>query len=216
MDNFYYLRQHRNESNFCFVLMPFNEQHKVLFDGVIKPSLGKLKIQCMKGDDIKTPGVILGQIWKYIQKAEFVIADISGQNPNVFYELALCDAIWKRVLIITQTIDEIPFDLRHLRVIEYKIDTNGFQKLGTDINYAIKEMREIKRNSEATIISYQEYDLLIDLKNRIDELKRYEDFASEIKFRFGLNREDDLSKVLDRCHQIQDIYMPYPKGTIHI
>ena len=58
-------------------------------------------------------------IWDYTQRAKILLADLTGKNANVFYELGLAHAAGKPVILVTGSIDDVPFDLRALRVIEY-------------------------------------------------------------------------------------------------
>ena len=61
------------------------------------------------------------QIWEQIQKAKVLLADLSGKNANVFYELGLAHAAKKPVVFTSSVVEDVPFDLRHLRVIIYDI-----------------------------------------------------------------------------------------------
>ena len=61
----------------------------------------------------------MNQIWKGIRGATVCVAELTGRNPNVMYELGLAHAIRKPVVLIVQSVDDIPFDLRHLRHIVY-------------------------------------------------------------------------------------------------
>ena len=61
------------------------------------------------------------QIWEQIEKAKLLLADLSGKNANVFYELGLAHAARKPVIFTASDTDDVPFDLRHLRVIIYDI-----------------------------------------------------------------------------------------------
>ena len=60
-------------------------------------------------------------LWQYIKDARCVVADLSGKNPNVFYELGLAHAARKPVVFTSGRLEDVPFDLRHLRVIVYEV-----------------------------------------------------------------------------------------------
>ena len=66
------------------------------------------------------PGSIIDQIFESIAKSGLVVADLSGRNQNVMYEVGLATAMGKEMLLLAQAIDELPFDLRHRRVIVYR------------------------------------------------------------------------------------------------
>lgn len=59
------------------------------------------------------------------------------KNPNVFYEIGLAHAVGKEVIIISQTIEDVPFDLRHLRCFVYQDSVAGFRRLETQLQKAL-------------------------------------------------------------------------------
>ena len=62
---------------------------------------------------------MIDQIWRGINKAKVLVAELTTKNPNVFYELGLAHALRKPVILISSNQDDVPFDLRHIRVILY-------------------------------------------------------------------------------------------------
>jgi hypothetical protein len=73
--------------------------------------------------DLDSPGLIPNQIWTGIRLAEVVVADITGSNPNVFYELGLAHALGKEVVVLAQGGEHAPFVVSTLRVLHYDINT---------------------------------------------------------------------------------------------
>lgn len=73
----------------------------------------------MRADEIYTPTEIIKDIWAAINNAKVIIAELTTRNPNVMYELGLSHALNKPVVMISQSTDDIPFDLRSLRCILY-------------------------------------------------------------------------------------------------
>jgi formylglycine-generating enzyme required for sulfatase activity len=195
--------------------MPFAKKYQEIYDGIIKPTLENLGVKCVRGDDIKTPGAIIGQIWEHIQKAEFIIADITGYNPNVFYELALCDALWKPVILITQEIESIPFDLKHMRVIDYIQTIAGGKKLSKDIETTINSFRRETMRIESTIISLEEYSLLRNNEKLSEKLIGYEKLISEIKIRLGLRTTDEDSTAIERLISMQTALLNMSSAPQH-
>jgi hypothetical protein len=127
---------HAIENNLCFVLMPFRPNFNELYNIIIKPAINYFKIKCKRGDEVYTKSVI-DDVWKCIQRSRFIVADLTGQNSNVCYELGLCHAINKDVIIITQNMNDVPFDLRHLRCIVYSDTQEGRIKLRNDLSKAM-------------------------------------------------------------------------------
>jgi hypothetical protein len=68
-------------------------------------------------------------VWEQVCRARVLVAELTGRNPNVFYELGMAHTLGKSVILITQSIDDVPFDLRHQRVIPYQYSPRGVQRL---------------------------------------------------------------------------------------
>jgi hypothetical protein len=115
------------EPDLCFVLMPLSQELQPVFEDHIKLVAGLLGLRCLQADSIFDNRAIIEDIWSSINKARVVIADLSGKNPNVFYETGIARTVGKEVVIITQNIEDVPFDLRHLRHIQYQITPRGMR-----------------------------------------------------------------------------------------
>lgn len=119
----------------CFVIMPFKSDFKEVYQA-IKETLEseKLNIECNRADDFYQQHII-ESILKGITKSEYIIADLTGDNPNVFYELGLAHSIKDadKVIIITQDMEYVPFDLRQFRCIVYEQSTLGLEKLKEEL-----------------------------------------------------------------------------------
>ncbi len=124
----------------CFVLMPFKEPFETYYSMIIKPAVTAAHLDVKRGDSLFTPTPIMGDVWKMIQDADVLVAELTDKNPNVFYELGLGHAIGKPIVLISETIDDVPFDLQQLRVILYdKDDPTWGNKLKTSITTALQE-----------------------------------------------------------------------------
>jgi nucleoside 2-deoxyribosyltransferase len=88
--------------------------------------------------DLKTPGSITDQIWHGIRRADVVMVDVTKNNPNVFYELGLAHALGKEVIVITQNVAKVPFDIKTLRLLSY--DPRDLSRLETDLTNAFKSV----------------------------------------------------------------------------
>lgn len=114
------------KTNGCFVLMPFKRELKPIFDDHISGVCKELGIQVTRADQIFSTSPIMDDIREQVMTAQYIIADLTDGNPNVFYELGICHAIGKRVILITQN-SEVPFDVRHLRHIRYEFTPRGMK-----------------------------------------------------------------------------------------
>lgn len=125
------------EEKLCFVLMPFRDQFLRIYNEHIKPTLEDIGLRVMKSDDIFTTTEVVEDIWEYINKARIIVADVTGRNSNVFYELGIAHTVGKPVVILTQDENDIPFDLRHLRYFKYVDNRNGWKKLMRDLRKVV-------------------------------------------------------------------------------
>lgn len=119
-------------SKTAFILMPFAD----VYEHLISSTLNEAGYIVKRADDIKSQNNIIGDIIGSIIDSDIVVADLTGSNPNVYYELGIAHALDKKVILITQEIDDLPFDLKPYRVITY---SSHFFKM----EQAKKELREL-------------------------------------------------------------------------
>src|SRR5262249_3834158 len=112
----------------CFVISPIGEagtevreQADDVLDYIIRPALKDMGIDPIRGDRLAEPGVITDQTMAAILNYDFCIADLSGLNPNVFYELAIAQAAERPVVLMKLAGQPIPFDVKDYRLIEYDL-----------------------------------------------------------------------------------------------
>jgi nucleoside 2-deoxyribosyltransferase len=104
---------------FAFVLMPFNETFNDIYKLGIKEISSQLSIRAERVDEQVFKEGILERIYRQIEAADIIIADMTGQNPNVFYEVGYAHAKNKLCVLVTSDANDIPFDLKHHRHIIY-------------------------------------------------------------------------------------------------
>ena len=114
------------------VMMPFAAEFDEIYD-VIKNAVTSAGLQCLRADDIWTSESIMQDVVNLIVGSEAVIADCTGQNPNVFYEMGVAHTIGRPVIPIVQDGRDIPFDISHLRYIRYHSNQQGLEILGSEI-----------------------------------------------------------------------------------
>ena len=123
----------------CFVMMPFGDWSDLYYRDIFSPAIKDAGMEPLRADQLFSTGTVIEQIWEQIQKAKILVADLTGKNANVFYELGLAHADKKPVVFISANIDDVPFDLRHLRVIIYNInDPFWGDKLKVDLTAYLK------------------------------------------------------------------------------
>lgn len=119
----------------CFIVMPFgSEELTDVYEFFVKPSIEtNCGLKCKRGDDVFGSNVIMDDIRHSIERSRLVVADLTGRNPNVFYEVGIAHTLNKEVLLISQSMSDVPFDLRHRRVLVYDYTPKGCKKLERNI-----------------------------------------------------------------------------------
>lgn len=104
---------------FCFVLMPFDMEFNDGYEFGIKGACIDVDVYCERVDEQIFLGSMLDRIYNQISRADLAIADMTGKNANVFYEVGYAHALGKNVVLLTQKAEDIPFDLKHFPHIVY-------------------------------------------------------------------------------------------------
>ncbi|MDB5876499.1 MAG: hypothetical protein JWQ07_5941 [Ramlibacter sp.] len=120
--------------------MPFDSAYEEVYREVYRPVCEANELHCWRVDEIARPGSITRDIVEGIIDAEVVIADLTGQNPNVFYELGIAHSVGNKTIMTAQKIEDVPFDIRSYRVLLYEQTITGSKRLGEDLNKALKEL----------------------------------------------------------------------------
>ena len=113
----------------CFVLMPFAESFDGIWKTVILPTVKRHGDDCTRADDVFQTGPIIDDVLQSIRLADYLIADLTGRNPNVFYELGFAHCLDKPVILLAQELSDVPFDVSHQRLIEYEDTVAGADAL---------------------------------------------------------------------------------------
>jgi hypothetical protein len=106
----------------CFVIMPFSSVYQSSYERVMRPAVEDAGLECVRADEVFTKPQITQEIWKQLRECCIVIAELTGKNPNVLYELGLAHALGKSAIIITRNQEDVPFDLKGLRYLFYDIN----------------------------------------------------------------------------------------------
>lgn len=133
----------------CFAIMPFKEGMDRIYEEVISKTLIEHGLTPIRADRIFDTKPIMISIMEKINEAELIIADVTGRNPNVFYELGMTHVLKDKVILITQQTEDVPFDLRHLRFILYEQSPEGEQTLRNRLTETLMAIRIIGKIPEA-------------------------------------------------------------------
>ena len=151
----------------CFVIMPIGDQEfgdikvttsdlKQRYDDLIKEAIQKAdpSLEIVRADEVSFPGSITSDVITRIMHSDIVVADVTYPNPNVFYELGLRHACRVGTVIIRDKKGpRIPFDILHLRHIEYESTPSGLKALAGDLK---KHFEYLEKNPEHPDNQFQE------------------------------------------------------------
>src|ERR1043165_6182940 len=79
----------------CFVIMPFAPTYQTMYERIIKPAVESADLECVRADEVFSRAQITHEIWQTIRSCRVVLAELTGKNANVLYELGLAHAIGK-------------------------------------------------------------------------------------------------------------------------
>ena len=117
------------------VIMPFNEEWSEDFYQACIEALEPKGYQVWQADLIKVDEIIMQKIWENINQSKFIIAECTGKNPNVFYELGIAHTIGKPVFMCAQNASDFPFDVSFIKHFVYNpAKYKSMTKLKEDMN----------------------------------------------------------------------------------
>jgi hypothetical protein len=119
----------------CFVISPIGEpgstmreQADDVLEYIIQPALKEINISAVRADKLAEPGLITNQMIEAILTYDLCIADLSGHNPNVFYELAIAQTAARPVVLMKRLEETIPFDIKDYRRVDYDLKLKNISK----------------------------------------------------------------------------------------
>lgn len=155
----------------CFVIMPIGDQIigdiivsadelRNKYDDLIKEAILKAEpdMEVTRADDVNVPGVITNDILKRLMNSDYVVADITCPNPNVFYELGLRHACRTGTILIKENNGQPPpFDISHARHIEYDNTVKGLKKLSIKLKNQFEWFENNKKSPDNQFIELATY-----------------------------------------------------------
>jgi hypothetical protein len=120
------------DAKLCFVIMPYTASWSDRVYVRLKAAVEGCGYTCRRADELYGR-VVLRDIWQGINAAAFVVADLSDENPNVYYELGLAHALGKDIIPLLQSGQTIPFDQTPFRVLSYESSEAGLRALETQL-----------------------------------------------------------------------------------
>jgi len=194
------------EEKKCFVISPIGEpktetrkNSDLLFNHVIKPVLKEFEYDVERADKIGEPGIITSQIIQRIEKSPLVIADLTGPNANVFYELAIRHAIRKPLIQLITKGQPIPFDVAGLRTITFDLK---------DLDSVDDTKKEIRKQIES--ITKGSFKMDTPISTAIDLMNLKESGNPE---QISLAKVTDMLTIMSRDIRRLSIDLSRSRGT---
>lgn len=193
------------EAEVCFIIMPYGGPFDRYYEKIYAPAVMDAGLRPKRADSIFASGAILTDVWQFTKSAKLLLADMTGHNPNVFYELGLAHAIAKPVVLVAPSIEDVPFDLRGLRVITYDKDNESW---GSDLRSSIKRalsetLRDLRRAVPPTFLDAaprtelpEEEPILLELRRLQDAVRAIQASIPEPKKYVALTEEESKQQRL--------------------
>lgn len=120
-------------------MIPFSGEYDAVYEA-ITGAAEEAGGECKRADNIWEHSTIIQDIYSLIHKSAIVVCDFSGKNPNVFYEAGIAHSLGRPVIPIVQHAADIPFDLQHHRAIIYHNNSEGLERLKTQLARRIETL----------------------------------------------------------------------------
>jgi hypothetical protein len=127
------------EGSLVSVMMPFDASFHGVYSA-IRRAIEDVQLRCRRADEIWENPAIIQDIVNLIDRAKVVVCDCTGRNPNVFYEIGIAHTLGREVVLLTQSDQDVPFDLRHLRYIKYLNNGEGLVSLRKQLSERLQSL----------------------------------------------------------------------------
>ncbi len=138
--NVFQIPQALPEHDLVAVMMPFSREFDPTINA-IRAACTKIGMRCLRADDIWEESVVMQDVFNLIFKASIVIVDFSGKNANVMYETGIAHTLGKHVIPLFQSLDDLPFDLRHHKALKYLQNSEGMARLTEQLTLRLNTLR---------------------------------------------------------------------------
>jgi phage terminase large subunit-like protein len=212
---------------FVFVLMPFDKKFNDVYQLGIKKACDEAGAYAERIDEQIFKESILNRIYNQIAKADVIISDMTGRNPNVFYETGYAHALGKNVILLTQNADDIPFDLKHYPHIIYGgVITELIPQLEKRVKWAIEHAQREEFQPKPPVEFYSQGISLAEnptlpIKKETNQFRLHFDCHNTddrtiqtVRFQVVFVTSEFLSRSFDSGEPINVIRLP-KGGCIH-
>ena len=147
-----------NMDNICFFIAPIGDPGTTVrkhsddvLRHIVRAAASRFGFEAIRADEIAKPGIITSQVIEHVVDSPIVIADLTGHNPNVFYELAIRHAIRKPFVQMIRKDEGIPFDVATARTVVYELDLDGAANAADEVARHIQSLIDDPSDLETPI-----------------------------------------------------------------
>lgn len=138
------------EPDLVSVMTPMSRDFAATYAAIRRACKG-VGLRCLKADDIWEESAIVQDIFNLVFQSQIVIVDFSGRNANVMYETGIAHTLGKHVVPISQSLDDVPFDLRHHRVLRYLNNAEGLRELERKLAGRLRRLAGVAEESDSDV-----------------------------------------------------------------
>jgi hypothetical protein len=120
-------------------MMPFAAEFNPVY-AALQGVCEEVGLRCRRADDIWENPLVMQDVVQLIDRSSVVIADCTGRNPNVFYEVGIAHTLGREVILITQNEADVPFDLRAHRYVRYLNNGEGLAELANRLRPRLQDL----------------------------------------------------------------------------
>ncbi len=185
----------------CFVIMSFKPEYDMVYQSSIKKAVEENGLICVRVDDDRTPQNIPTKIVREIIEADVIIADLTESSPNVYYELGISHTLGNKTIIISQHLDNLPFDIRNEFSLGYTNDRVGIRLLYLELEKMLPKLLDNPHSPTNIVqIAGQEYfdnqrKIRENLEKLQEERERIKLFDEYLKNKRYTNNQDVIKKL---------------------
>ncbi len=118
----------RPEPDLVSVMMPLEAAFTQVYSA-IQRACADSGLRCLRADSIWQESTVIQDVFNLLVRSHIVVVDFSGRNSNVMYETGIAHTLGRPVIPISQSLDDVPFDLRHHRVLKYLPNAEGLTSM---------------------------------------------------------------------------------------
>jgi len=205
----------------CFFIAPIGDEGSperkrsdLVLRHIVEPVVEKFGYKAVRGDKIDKPGLITSQVIQGVLDSDLVIADLTGKNPNVFYELALRHATKKPFIQLIEEGGKIPFDVAGLRTIHFDYqDLDSVVRCKSDLENQLCTVEANPKDVESPVAVAIDLERLRTRSLPVDQyILEAREFQSEIAQRI-YNLELALGQLISAQPPRYE-YRQLPDGTM--